>query len=284
MSIEAISRIDWVNKAIDDASELPLGVAPSTAATQAEREVELRREIELAWEQVSQLFWQSPEHPEAFRTAELDLRIKSLIARSLAGWLPAPPKAMSESVTEEDLASIEQFILDEEYAQSVAARPEIDQPQADVCPPIPPVVERPTFHRDRLEAEEVQEVASLLDDDAAPLTDEEIAYLHSGPSDFLLSLDPYGYSEYNDYLDDEEGAPVAVEKRTAWAILIAEKIVAASRSTKEGFRWIGDLKLAEQAEKLRRAHQAEEIRRYRTAERQLLERWDAVIDGFHVLR
>ncbi|PQO44992.1 hypothetical protein [Blastopirellula marina] len=244
---------------------------------------ELRHELDLAWQQVSELFWESPENPESFRLARLDLWMTSLSSRSLAGWLPSAEPAL-EVVTQQELAEIARFIVDEEYAAAVAARPIIAEAIQDDCPPMPPVVERITLDSESIAPEVVEEVASLLEDEEAPLTDEEIAYLHSGPLDFVNSLDPYGYTEYNDYLDEEHAAAPKTEQGAAWTVVIAKQIAGLANSSGEGIRWFATFDLSGPIEAARQAHQEREIRRYRTAERQILERWDAIIDGFEVLR
>ncbi|UUO05500.1 hypothetical protein M4951_19225 [Blastopirellula sp. J2-11] len=295
------AKTDWVNKAIRDClepnrtkpcggSRFSLNVAQDLRG--GNRPEVVQYELELAWQKVSELFWESPENPADFRLAQFDLRMKSLISRSLEGWLPhshSASVAVAETVTEKELAAVEEFILDEEYAQIVAARPLVEAQLQDDCPPMPPVVENFALESegsdsDMIEPNMVDEVVSLLQDEESPLTDEEIAYLHSGPSDFVNSLDPYGYSEYNEYLEEEAAETPHPEQGAAWTVAIATQIVAATRSTQEGLRWIGNLNLTERMEAARHAHQEREIRSYRTAERQVLERWDAVIDGFELLR
>lgn len=284
-------KTDWAQKAIRDCLDpnrtkpadggrFAVNVAKDHRGGEGLDEVCL--ELELAWQQVSELFWESPENPESFRVVQFDVWMDSLTNRSLAAWLPAGRFA-SEPVTEQELAEIEQFIVDEEYAAAVAARPVIAQQIQDDCPPMPPVVERITIESESIAPEVVEEIATLLEDEEAPLTDEEIAYLHSGPSDFVNSLDPYGYSEYNDYLTEEPAAP-QVEQGAAWSVTFAQQIIALSRSSREGIGWFASFDLSGPINAARQAHQDREIRRYRTAERQLLERWDAILDGFEVLR
>lgn len=240
-------------------------------------------ELEQTWRHLSQLFWNSPENSDTFRVGQFDVWMKSVSTRALAGWLPtAIPTA--ETVTETELAEIEQFILDEDYAAAVAARPVIAKAIEDDCPPIPPVVERHVVKTETIAPQVVEEIVTLLEDEDAPLTDEEIAYLHSGPSDFVNSLDPYGYSEYNDYLAEEEPATPKVEQGAAWTGVIATQIVALTQQSDAGIEWLGSLDLSPALRTARQFQQQQEIRRYRMAERQLLERWDAVIDGFQVVR
>ncbi|MCC9609604.1 hypothetical protein LOC68_04385 [Blastopirellula sp. JC732] len=286
------AETDWVQAAIRDCvepnrtkpadgSQFAINVAKDHAgAGQLE---EATFELELAWQKVSRLFWNSPENPEGFQVAQFDIWMKGLTNRALAGWLPSSGSAL-EPVTDKELAEIEQFILDEDYASAVAARPVIATAAQDDCPPMPPTVERVVISTETIAPEVVEEIATLLEDEEAPLTDEEIAYLHSGPSDFVISLDPYGYSEYNDYLKEKRAESPKAEQGAAWSAVLATQIVALTRSSNDGIRWIGSFDLSQPIRAARQIHQEREIRGYRTAERQLLERWDAVIDGFQVLR